>query len=55
MLPKRPFEGYRCERCRKSFTSPARLQHHKAAEHTLRTLADIRTMRQIPHGAGNAR
>lgn len=46
---ERKAREYRCNRCGKVFTSPMRLQHHRAAEHAQRTLEDIQTMKDIPH------
>ena len=45
---------FRCERCGKVFTSLMRLQHHRAAEHAVKTLKDIHTMKDIPHSKGSS-
>ena len=45
----RVVKEHRCERCGKVFANLMRLQHHIAAEHTPRTLRNIRTTRDIAH------
>lgn len=42
-------KGHQCGRCGKAFTSTMRLEHHVAAEHTIRTSRDICTTRCITH------
>lgn len=37
-----------CNRCRRVFSGTMRLAHHRAAEHSPKTLHDILTMRDIP-------
>ena len=48
MTEVRIVNEHRCERCGKVFANLMRLQHHIAAEHTPRTLRNIRTTRDIP-------
>ncbi len=50
MTPDRVAKEHYCKksRCGKSYTSVMRLQHHWAAEHTPKTLRDIRTVKDIP-------
>lgn len=55
MTTRRVAKEYRCPKCDRSYASFMQLQHHKAAEHALKTQRDIRTTRGVPHGAGTAR
>lgn len=47
MARRRAVREYRCKRCGEGFTGLVRLMHHRAAEHALGTMRDIRTMRDI--------
>lgn len=55
----RATKEHQCNRCGKMFTSHMRLQHHRAAEHSPKTLKDIRTRKNlrtnqdIPHRPGD--
>lgn len=48
MSVQKPPQEHRCPQCGKPFTSMARLQHHRAAEHAPKTQNDIRHREALP-------
>ena len=53
MLRKTPAKDSRCQRCGNTYTSKMRLQQHFAADHSPKTLKDIRTTKGIKHSTGS--
>lgn len=53
MATRKMAKECRCKRCGTTYTSMMRLLHHQAADHSPRTLKDMRTMKDIRHSTGS--
>lgn len=45
-----PKKQWTCDKCGKTYPNNLRLQHHRAAEHPLKTMADVHSMKDVRTG-----